>query len=505
MQPGHRQQGRHGRVVLVHATVGEDEDVDIVFLHHLAREVAQLLHRLAQTLFAAGNAEQGGQHADFEARQIHAPDLGEFFVRQDRPLDLQPPAVRRLRLQQIPLGAQARLGGGDDLLADAVDRRVGHLREQLLEVIIEQPRLVREHGERGVIAHRAQRFDAVARHRQDQHALVFERITKRYLALAQRVRIGRGHLGRRRQVVHVNDVLVEPLPVRPLGDQGLLDLLVFDDAALRRIHHEHAAGLEPAFLHDVTGGNIEHTRFRGHHHKAVLGHVIARRAEPVAVQNRTHLNAVSERDRGRAIPRLHQAGMEFVEGLPLRVHAFVIRPRLGNHHHHRVRQRPTREHEQFERVVEHRRVRAMRVDDRHHFLDVVTKRVRDEAGLAGVHPVDVAPKRVDLAIVRDEPIGMRPVPTGKGVRAEARVHQAQRRLKGRIQQVGKIFLQLHGQQHALVDHRSRRETANIPVGGPVDRGAADLVEGALADDVELALESEVVRDRRIAADEGLPH
>ena len=54
---------------------------------------------------------------------------------------------------EIALGAEARLGGGDQLLADAVDGRIRDLGEELLEVIVEQARLVGEHGERRIVAH----------------------------------------------------------------------------------------------------------------------------------------------------------------------------------------------------------------------------------------------------------------------------------------------------------------------------------------------------------------
>ena len=41
----------------------------------------------------------------------------------------------------------------DQLFPYAVQRRVGHLREQLLEIVIQQARAVRQHGERGIRAH----------------------------------------------------------------------------------------------------------------------------------------------------------------------------------------------------------------------------------------------------------------------------------------------------------------------------------------------------------------
>jgi hypothetical protein len=80
---------------------------------------------------------------------------------------------------------------GDDLLADRVDRRVGDLGEELLEVIVEQARLVGEHRERRVVAHGADGLDAVLGHRGEDDALVLKGVAEGDLALEERGVIGR--------------------------------------------------------------------------------------------------------------------------------------------------------------------------------------------------------------------------------------------------------------------------------------------------------------------------
>ena len=79
---------------------------------------------------------------------------------------------------------------------------------------------------------------------------------------------------------------------------------------------------------DVLGRNVEHADFGGHDDQVVLGDVVARRAQAVAVEHRADDRAVGERDRRRAVPRLHQAGVIFVERLQVRVHQLVVLPRL---------------------------------------------------------------------------------------------------------------------------------------------------------------------------------
>ena len=197
--------------------------------------------------------------------------------------------------------------------------------------------------------------------------------------------------------------------------------------------------------------------------------------------------------------------MVLVEGPLVVVHLLVAGPRLRDHHHHRVRQRAAREIEQLERVVEHAGVAAVRVDDRADLGDVLAEQFRLEARLAGVHPVRVAAHRVDLAVVGDVAVRVRTIPARERVGAEARVHQRERGLDRRVVQVGEVLVELRREQHALVDERAARKADHVPGLGAWQRRGADLVVGALADHVELALEAELVRDRRITLDEYLAH
>ena len=292
---------------------------------------------------------------------------------------------RGLRLEQIALRAEARLGGGDDFLADAVDRRIGDLREQLLEVVVEQLRLVREHGERRVVAHRADGFDAVAAPSARAACADLRTCSRRRSGAAAACRDPAPALpAPPADPSRCTRCSSSHCAIRTLAGDLALDLLVVDDAALLGVDEEHAARLQAALAaRTSSGGNVEHAGFGGHDHQVVLGDVVARGAQAVAIEHRADLLAVGEGDRGRAVPRLHQAGVIFVER-PLRVvHALVVRPRLRNHHHHRVRQRAAGQHQQFERVVEHRRVAAVRVDDRQDLLDVVAEQRRTRTAPRG--------------------------------------------------------------------------------------------------------------------------
>jgi hypothetical protein len=178
-------------------------------------------------------------------------------------------------------------------------------------------------------------------------------------------------------------------------------------------------------------------------------------------------------------------------------------PGLRDHHEHGQGQRPARHHQELEHVVEDRRVAAALDHDRHDLLEVVAEQRGVAERLARPHPVDIAPEGVDLAVVGDEPIGVRERPRGERVRGEPLVHERQRRLHQGIGDVGEHALDLVGREHALVDEGVRGDARQVEVLPLADRAVPDRVLHPLADDVELALEGGPIGDAGPAGDEHL--
>jgi len=232
-------------------------------------------------------------------------------------------------------------------------RRVGHLREELFEVVVQQLRLVREDREGRIVAHRADGLVAVARHRRHQDVQVFRRVAEGPLPLQHSLVVRLVDARPVGQEFQRHQVFAHPLAVRPGERDLLLQLVVADDAALFKVDQQHAPRLETALALDAFRLDVQHADLGRHDDQAVLGDVVARRPEPVAVQHRADADAVRKRDRRRPVPRLHEAGVKLVKGPLLRRHRRVAAPRLRDHHHHGVRQRPAGEHQQFEDVVEH--------------------------------------------------------------------------------------------------------------------------------------------------------
>ncbi len=335
-------------------------------------------------------------------------DLRELVVVDHREVEHDLPRVLGRGREEVALRPQAEAHRSHDLFADRVERRVGHLRELLREVVEEQPRAVAEHRDRRVGPHRTERLDAVLRHRPDEDADLLLGVAEGALPAHDRRR-GVGDVLALRQVGQVDAAVVEPVLPRLGGGELCLDLVVLDDSALRRVDQEHLARAQAALAHDPVGREVEHADLAGEYHEAVVGDEEPSRTQPVPVERRADECAVGEDEGGRAVPRLHEHRVELVEGPARRVDVGLILPGLRNHHHDRVRKRPAAERQQFDHLVEGGRVARALAHDREERAEVA-EQVGFQLALPGAHPVAVALHGVDLAVVRDhaERLGQRP-------------------------------------------------------------------------------------------------
>ena len=85
------------------------------------------------------------------------------------------------------------------------------------------------------------------------------------------------------------------------------------------------------------------------------------------------------------------------------------------------------------------------------------------------------------------------------------MHEAQRALQRRVREVRIILFHLVGHQHAFIDHRLVGQTADVKLVAALNARSADAALRQFADDVELALEREVVGQFARTRDEHLPH
>ena len=502
VQARNGQQSRNGDMGAVHTAITEDENI-LPRSDGGVRRHAELVHRGSEPIVPFGRIKKQRKRDRMEPVALDMADLFEFGVGDNRAVELDHPATHRRGIEQVPLGSQHRHRGGDNFFADRVDRRVGDLREELLEIIVEEDRAVREHGQRSVGSHGTQRLHAIPRHRAEDDPLVLESIAERLLALEDRVVLGQELVRRFRQAGKEDVVFFEPLPVGMLACDAVLDLLVSNDPAFAGVHEKHATRLETAFLLDPLRRDGQDSRLRSHDDQAVFGDPVARGTQAVAVEHGPDDRAVGKCDGSGTVPWLHQTGMEFVKRALVVGHCLVEFPWLGNHHHHRMRQRAPRKSEELQTVVEHRGVRSVGVDHGKGFRKILAEQRAGKQGLTRVHPIDIAAQRVDLAVVGDVPVGMRAVPTRESIRREPGMHERERRFDVRVFQVREIGVNLLGHEHAFVNNRPAGKRGHKP--HRVDARRPDRVRGALADNVELALESHRIRAAGLALDEDLPH
>ncbi len=197
--------------------------------------------------------------------------------------------------------------------------------------------------------------------------------------------------------------------------------------------------------------------------------------------------------------------MVFVEGLLLFRHGLVVFPCFRDHHHKGVGQRPSRGHQQLERVVEPGRVAGTFPDDGAQLVHVFAEQRGREERFAGAHPVLVAPYRIDFAVVAEQPVRMSEPPRTQRVRAVPGVDQRQ---GGDNRFVGKVAverIQLVGPQQPLVDDGLARQARDVEV--VTDFLRQLRVHGVLddfSDHVKLALEPVLVHRQFAPADEELP-
>jgi hypothetical protein len=138
---GGEQQGRDRRMVLVAAAVGQDKDAR-PGVDGVGAGPAHLLDRAGQCLCPAKHAVTPVDERALESGQVavgvDVPDLGKLVVGDHRMRDDDLAARGRAGREQVLLGADSAGERGHHLLADRIQWRVGDLREQLGEVVVEQ-------------------------------------------------------------------------------------------------------------------------------------------------------------------------------------------------------------------------------------------------------------------------------------------------------------------------------------------------------------------------------
>ena len=487
--------------------VGEDDEHG-AGLDRRARLGAQRLETLGHRVLSPVDRVEAGEdhggvcvlHAEVAALDVR--DRRELVVVDDRLVEQDVRGVGLRELEQIALSADPGSHARHDVLADRVERRIRHLSEVLVEVVEEQARSLAERCDRGVRAHRTQRFGPGLGHRRDEDSQLFLGIAEGALAAPDRgLRVSDVDAGG--QILQSLRAAVYPVGIGVVGGELVLDLCVGDDALGLGVDEEHAARGEAAAGDDLGLGQIDDSDLAGEHHR-VLGHHVPGRAQAVAVEDGAGEPAVGEGHTGGTVPGLHEQRMIFVEGPTLLAHARIVLPGLGDHHQHRLRQRSSGGDHELEDGVERRRVGGTGRHDRAQPVEAARglghgrdEEFGGELRFPGLHPVAVAAHGVDLAVVSDRAEWLGQLPRREGVRREARVDQCDPRRQPLVVEFCVERGELTGREHPLIGDGRRGQR------GKVD---ARVVE-ALAHDVGATGEVSVVTGRvaLVASEEDLAH
>ena len=199
---------------------------------------------------ALGGHEEHGQRRRLEpAPAVEQLEPRQLVVVQDRDVQRDLPARLGLRVQQVPLAAGAGEDRGDQLLADRVERGVGDLGEELLEVVEQRLGPVGEHGQRRIGAHRPDRLLAGGTHRADDELEVLQRVAEGHLAVQQRVGVGAGDIGAPRAGRPAGPCTARShLPYGLRRGELVLQLLVVDDPPCWRSTRNILPGSSRPFL-----------------------------------------------------------------------------------------------------------------------------------------------------------------------------------------------------------------------------------------------------------------
>ena len=200
----------------------------------------------------------------------------ELGVREHGRIEQQYAALVLVLGQDVTQVAEPGLERHDPALAQRIDGRVGNLAEVLPEEVMQAAVMVGEHGQRGVVAHGADRLLGVLDHGVEDELQVLHGHAEGQLPAAQLVALveHRFAVVRSNQVVDLGRV-ADPLTEGTRRGQTVLELRVVVEPALLQVDRDHLAGPEAALFQDPAFVQADHAGLGAGEQQAVLGDRVA--------------------------------------------------------------------------------------------------------------------------------------------------------------------------------------------------------------------------------------
>ncbi len=398
-----REQHRDRRAPGTDAPIADDEDVRAP-PHRPLRGPPQAHERRPESI---GSGLGVPDRIDRDGRESrHVVQRGHLVRQHDRMFDPQHAGVARSLEQGRAPAPEMHAQRHHHRLAKRIDRGIGHLREALAKIGVDALRKLRERGNRRVVAHAPHGVGAGTAHGLEHVPEVLETVAEPALKLAELLGL-RGGRHPRRVGLEPGHVARHPAGIGPPSRDLELGVEIADDLPAPGVHQEHLSRPHLPALDHVRGIEIQQAHLGPCGHQAIAPDLVATRAKAVAIDDRAGHDTVGERHCRGPIPRLVHALVILVEGFDGGVQVGILLPRLRDHHHEGVDGVPTGSRKQLHRVVQAGRVAALLPDHLPNPIHLGAPERRIEQRLPHGHGVSVAPQRIDLAVVGQQPERLR--------------------------------------------------------------------------------------------------
>ncbi len=455
----HRRRNR--QAIFADGAIGEHQQHGTV-AHHTFGLVAQRVHRLFQRL--RRRVEGAVERVGAIVLAFHGGQLIKVGPQQDRGLKADAVRLTFRFAEDVHFAADAGGQRHHMVFTQRIDRRVGHLRKLLAEIVINNTRAAGEYGKRRVVAHRADRFLAVLAQHANNSVELFAAVAELLLVSRQQriVQLAAADLVVRQifERHQTLNVFLHPLFIGMATLQIVIGFRRMEDAPDTGVDHHQLTGTDAAFLYHFVRLVIPDADFGGAGDQLVFGNHVARRTQAVTVKVTGGVAAVGHDDARRAVPRLHMHGVEVEEGAQFRIHIRVVLP-CGRHQQaHRAHQVHAAVEEQLQHVVHRTGVGAGFIDERPGVLQIGDQRRIEFVG-ARARPLPVTGDGVDFAVVRHIAERLRQRPARYGIGREALMEQADSRFQTQVRQIEIEARQVGRHTQAFVDIDLVREATDI--------------------------------------------
>ena len=343
MHGPHRQQHRDGHVIPIRLTIGQDQNA-LSFPNGRGGLFADARQRLIQPDWTLRFLEMTGDKLTLKCRITNIFQRLQLVLKQERALQQDLLGVRLAFLQPTALGAHVDVQRHHDTFADAVNWWIGHLREELLEVVMQQLGLAGQCRQGRVITHGAHRLHAAHHHRLQNFVNLLALPTTGDLPQREVKDVHRGGIFTKGlgMILQREELVITPVRIGLQARGMRLAIRVLINFPGCRINGNKFTRPQATLTHHLALRQINYANLAPHHHQAILVHLVAGGPQTVSIKRRSNCSPVGKHDRRGTIPRLIEAGMEFIESLQFTGEILLFLPSLRGQHHGTVNVIPPR-------------------------------------------------------------------------------------------------------------------------------------------------------------------